>query len=148
KGASNFKQPGDIDLEAFLAGNDILLFAEDVPLALEKICVAYQDSIISEQRLAHSVKKIFKYKYRAGLDRYEPIDLRNLHFDLNPAQNDALQYDLYENAVTIIKNDDEHLSVRELENVKIAYVKLSDDRHEPFLSTLQKFAVVTEIAEQ
>jgi beta-N-acetylhexosaminidase len=36
KGASNFKKPGEIDLEAFLAGNDILLFAEDVPLAVEK----------------------------------------------------------------------------------------------------------------
>ena len=36
KGASNFKKPGDIDLEAFLAGNDVLLFAENVPVAIKK----------------------------------------------------------------------------------------------------------------
>ncbi len=147
KGASNFKQPGDIDLEAFLAGNDILLFAEDVPLALEKICVAYQDSIISEYRLSHSVKKILKYKYRAGLDQYSPIDLKNLHSDLNSPEAAAFQYQLYENAVTVIKNDDDNLPVRDLEREKIAYVKLGDDRHGPFLSTLQKFADVTEIVE-
>ena len=37
KGASNYKTPGDIDLDAFTAGNDILLFPENVPLAVGKI---------------------------------------------------------------------------------------------------------------
>ncbi|MEI7509627.1 MAG: glycoside hydrolase family 3 N-terminal domain-containing protein, partial [Flavobacterium sp.] len=40
KAASKFMKPGDIDLEAFMAGNDILLFPENVPLAYEKICMA------------------------------------------------------------------------------------------------------------
>jgi beta-glucosidase-like glycosyl hydrolase len=61
KGASNFKKPGDIDLEAFLAGNDILLFAENVPLAVEKISASYQEGIISESRLEESVKKILHF---------------------------------------------------------------------------------------
>ncbi len=147
KGASNFKQPGDIDLEAFLAGNDILLFAENVPVALEKICMAYQDSIISEARLAHSVRKILQYKYRAGLDMYAPINLKNLYNDLNTPETQALQYQLYENAVTVIKNDDDNIPVRDIASEKIAYVKIGDDRHGPFLSTLQKYADVTEIVE-
>lgn len=147
KGASNFKQPGEIDLAAFLAGNDVLLFAENVPLALEKICVAYQDSLISEERLAHSVKKILKYKYRSGLDMYKPIDTRNLYRELNPVYNDAFQYELYENAVTVIKNTDEVLPIQKLEKEKIAFVKLGDDTHSQFLSTLQKYTEVTEISE-
>lgn len=148
KGASNFKQPGDIDLEAFLAGNDILLFAENVPLALEKICVAYQDSLISEERLAHSVKKILKYKYKANLDRYVPIDMVNLNKDLNTPENEALQYQLFENAITVLKNKETLLPIKNLENEKIAYVKLGDDSNEPFLGTLQKYAEVTEISNQ
>src|SRR5690606_17663225 len=36
KGVTNYKSPGDVDLEAFLAGNDVLLFPENVPLAIEK----------------------------------------------------------------------------------------------------------------
>ena len=147
KGASDFKMPGEIDLEAFLAGNDILLFAENVPWALEKICMSYQDTILSEARLSHSVKKILKYKFRAGLNKYKRIDTVNLYKELNPSANDALQYELYENAVTVLKNTRELIPLQKLETQKIAYVKLGDDNHTPFLSTLQKYTEVTEIAE-
>lgn len=147
KGASNFKQPGDIDLEAFLAGNDILLFAENVPWALEKICVAYQDTLITEERLAHSVKKILKYKYKAGLDRYKPIDLHNIHMDLNSAEDAAFQYKLYESAITVLKNEKEILPIKNLDKQNIAYVKLGDDNNSAFVNTLQNYAEVTEISE-
>jgi beta-glucosidase-like glycosyl hydrolase/CubicO group peptidase (beta-lactamase class C family) len=145
KGASNFKKPGDIDLEAFLAGNDILLFAENVPLAVEKICMAYQDSLISENRLAESVKKILRYKFKAGLNKYEPVEGINLYHDLNPKSNESLQYELYENAVTVVKNDGV-LPIRNL-NQKIAYVKLGDDTNSSFVSTLKKYTEVTEVAD-
>ncbi|HLA55484.1 MAG TPA: glycoside hydrolase family 3 N-terminal domain-containing protein, partial [Flavobacterium sp.] len=147
KGASNFKTPGEIDLEAFMAGNDVLLFPENVPLALDKFCMAYQDSILTEERLAWSVKKILKYKYRVGLDMYRPIVTENLTSDLNTVADEAFQYELYENAITVIKNDDETLPIKNLETEKIAYVKLGDDKHSPFLSTLQKYTEITEINE-
>ncbi len=41
KGASNFKSPGDIDVAAFKAGNDVLLISENVPMAIAKIIEAY-----------------------------------------------------------------------------------------------------------
>jgi len=146
KGASNFKQPGDIDLEAFLAGNDILLFAENVPLALEKICVAYQDTIITEERLAKSVKKILKYKFLAGLNNYKPIDIPFLYDDLNSAEDEALQYELYENAITVLKNKEEILPIKDIEKEKIAYVKLGDDSNSSFINTLKQYTDVTEVA--
>ncbi len=146
KGASNFKKAGDIDLEAFLAGNDILLFAENVPLAYENICVAYQDSLISEARLAESVKKILRYKFKAGLNKYKPIEIANLYTDLNPKSNQTLQYQLYENAVTVVKNDGNILPIKNL-NQKIAYVKLGDDTNSSFVNTLKKYTEVTEVAD-
>jgi len=146
KGASNFRKPGDIDLEAFLAGNDILLFAENVPLASEKICVAYQDSLISDARLAESVKKILRYKFKAGLNKYKPIESNNLYTDLNPKSNESLQYELYENAVTVVKNDGNILPIRNL-NQKIAYVKLGDDTNSSFVNTLKKYTEVTEVSD-
>lgn len=147
KGASNFMAPGDIDLEAFLAGNDVLLFAENVPVAIEKFRQAYTDSVLSEERLQHSVKKILAYKYRVGLNKYTPIDINNLYSDLNGHEYDDLNYQLYENAVTVLKNDQEIVPVMELENEKIAYVKLGDDDGSVYLSTLQKYADVTEVKE-
>ena len=148
KAASNYLKPGEIDLEAFLAGNDILLFAENVPVAYEKICAAYQDTIITPERLAHSVKKILKYKYKSGLNNYKPIALKNLYNDLNSSENDALQYQLYENAITVLKNKNDILPIKNLENNKIGYVKLGDDANTSFVSTLKKYTEVTEVAHE
>jgi beta-N-acetylhexosaminidase len=146
KGAANFRKPGDIDLEAFMAGNDILLFAENVPLAAEKICMAYQDSLISDERLAQSVKKILRYKFKAGLNKYKPIEGINLYNDLNPKSNETLQYELYESAVTVVKNDGNILPIKNL-NQKIAYVKLGDDTNSSFVNTLKKYTEVTEVSD-
>jgi beta-glucosidase-like glycosyl hydrolase/CubicO group peptidase (beta-lactamase class C family) len=148
KAAANFRAPGEIDLEAFLAGNDILLCPENVPVAAEKLCMAYQDSMISDERLAYSVKKILKYKYKAGLNSYKPIPIPNLYSDLNPAKNDVLQYELYENAITVLKNQDDILPLKNLANEKIAYVKLGDDVNSAFLSTLKKYTNVVEIKDE
>ncbi len=145
KGASNFKKPGEIDLAAFMAGNDILLFAENVPLALEKICVAYQDSLISEERMQQSVKKILNFKYKIGLNNYKPIDTMNLYEDLNSANDKALQYKLYEEAITVVRNRDEILPIKNYENEKIAYLKFGDDTNSHFLSTLRNYAEITEV---
>lgn len=145
KGAAAYMQPGELDLEAFLAGNDILLFAENVPVAIEKFRQAYGLGIISEDRLEYSVKKILAYKYRAGLNKYRPIDLTNLYADLNADIYDDLNYKLYENAVTVLKNEKELVPVEHLENEKIAYVKLGDDDGSDYLRTLQKYADVTEV---
>lgn len=147
KAASNYRKPGEIDLEAFLAGNDILLFPEDVPTAFGKIKKAYEDEVISEKRLAYSVKKILKYKYKAGLNHYKPIEIKNIYEDLNPPKNDVLQYELFENAVTVLKNKDNILPIKNLENSKIAYVKLGDDYKSDFVSTLKKYTEVTEVAD-
>mgnify|MGYP002078547674 FL=1 len=146
KGASNFKKPGEIDLEALLAGNDVLLFAENVPVAVEKICMAYQDSLLSEERLAYSVKKILRYKFKAGLNNYKPIDLANLSKDLNAVSKDALQYELYENIVTVLKNEDEIVPIEKLDQ-KIAYVKMGDDTNTTFVNTLKKYTEVTEVSD-
>ena len=148
KAAANFRKPGDIDLEAFLAGNDILLCPENVPVAAEKICMAYQDTIITEERLAYSVKKILKYKYKTGLNNYQPVAIPNLYNDINPTKNDALQYELYENAITVLKNKEDILPIKNLENNKIAYVKLGDDVNSSFVTTLKKYAEVTQVTDE
>ena len=145
KGASNFKKPGDIDLEAFLAGNDVLLFAENVPVAIKKFNEAKKDGRLTEERLAYSVKKILAYKYKANLHNYQPIALENLYNDLNAVEFEALNYQLYENAVTVIKNDTKSIPVAQLDKEKIAYVKLGNDSSDVFLTQLKNYANVTEI---
>jgi len=148
KGASNFKNTGEIDLEAFLAGNDILLFPENVPIAIEKFKFALANKKISEERLEHSVKKILKYKYKAKLFNPQYIDTHNLIEDLNTYQDQALHHKLMENALTVLKNNNEILPIKNLDKQKIAYVRLGDDNGDYFVETLQKYAEVTVVESQ
>nr|WP_298793844.1 glycoside hydrolase family 3 N-terminal domain-containing protein [uncultured Allomuricauda sp.] len=145
KAVSEFVPEGEVELEAFKAGNDMLLMPENVLKAKEKLIEAYTKGLISENRLAYSVKKILMAKYKAGLDSYTPVDLENLYPDLNDVENDVIYENAIEHAITTVKNNFSLLPIKKLENKKIAYVQFGDASGETFLKTLTKYAKVTHI---
>ncbi|TPV33464.1 beta-N-acetylglucosaminidase [Paucihalobacter ruber] len=145
KGASNFSTPGDIDLAAFLAGNDVLLISENVKLAVAKISQALNNGLFDEIRLEHSVKKILMAKYKLGLHSYQPVKIENLIKDLNRLEDDLLYEKLTENAITVVKNAQQILPIKQLETKKIAYVKMGNADGSYFLNQLKKYAKVDEV---
>ena len=142
KGASNFKEPGEIDLAAFLAGNDVLLISESIPEAQQLIMKAFNDGRIVEARLKRSVKKILYAKYKVGLNNYQPVDMNNLVEDLNTPLDNVLYETAMKNALTVLKNKRLIVPVKKLANTRIAYVHFGDDSGEYFLSQLQKYTKV------
>lgn len=145
KGAADYKNPGEVDLAAFLAGNDILLISEDVPKAHQLIIENYQKGTITEERLAHSVKKILMAKYKVGLHAYQPVNTQYLYQDLNSVKEDALYEKLLENAVTVVKNTDQTVPIKTLENKKFAYVHFGDDSGDAFFNQLNKYTQVDQV---
>ncbi|AUC81537.1 glycoside hydrolase family 3 N-terminal domain-containing protein [Lacinutrix sp. Bg11-31] len=136
---------GNIDLAAFLAGNDIMLMSVDPESGIAKLEKAYNKGLITEERLALSVKKLLQAKYKVGLSNYKPISTFNLSNDLNRLHDDMLYERLMEQAITIARDSSNLLPLRHLETKKIAYVQLGDDDGKPFLNTLKKYAQVHEI---
>ncbi len=145
KAVSEFAPEGEVELQAFLAGNDMLLMPENVLKAKEKLIEAYNTGVISEARLAHSVKKILMAKYKAGLYDYRPIDLNNLYEDLNAIENDVVYEEAIEGAITVAKNNFSLMPIKKLENKKIAYVQFGDDSGSTFIESLNKYFKVTQI---
>ncbi len=145
QGVANYAKEGEVELAAFLAGNDILLMPLDVPKAKAKLLEAYKNGRITENRLAYSVKKILMAKYKVGLHRYSPIKLDNLYKNLNSLEDDMIYEEAIENAITVVKNNVSLLAIKKLENKKIAYVKFGDDNSDPFVEELNKYAKVTQI---
>ncbi|MEA1787395.1 glycoside hydrolase family 3 N-terminal domain-containing protein [Arenibacter sp. GZD96] len=145
KGVANYADEGQVAVAAFLAGNDILLMPVDFAKAKAKFLEAYTKGRITEERLAHSVKKILMSKYKAGLHQYQPIELKNLHQDLNTLEDDLAYEEAIENAVTVLKNDFSLLPIKKLDNKKIAYVKFGDADSDTFLETMNKYTTVTQI---
>jgi beta-glucosidase-like glycosyl hydrolase/CubicO group peptidase (beta-lactamase class C family) len=142
KGASNFSSPGEIDLQAFLAGNDVMLMSNDVTQGITALEKAVVSGLISEERLAHSVKKILKAKYKVGLHQFKRIETTNLVADLNRQKDDVLYGELMENAITLVQNKKNNLPLKNLELHKIAYVKMGDADASPFINSLHKYTKV------
>jgi beta-N-acetylhexosaminidase len=106
KGVTKNEKSGVIELRAFLAGNDILLFPENVAQAIEIMSQAYDDGVITEERLEKSVKKILSKKYELGLYQFSPIsiDEKNIDIELN-AQYEDIMYETAEKAITLYKKN-------------------------------------------
>ncbi|MGB5228835.1 MAG: serine hydrolase, partial [Eudoraea sp.] len=136
---------GITELEAFLSGNDILLMPKDFKKSKDTFLKAYQNGLISEQRLGYSVKKILMAKFKAGLHNYSPIDTKYLIEDLNSPENDVIYEEAIESAITVLSDKLNLIGIKKLENKKIAYVKFGDGVNTPFLETLNKYAKVTQV---
>ena len=146
KGAADFSEKGKLDLEAFMAGNDILLFPQDIPNTVISFKKAIEEGTLTEERLNYSVRKILEAKYWAGLENFKPLDEKNIIEDLHTKDNEVLHRKLIENAITVIKNKDELIPIRVLDTTRIAYVKLGDADNKIFIKTLQKYAKVDVIS--
>lgn len=145
KAVSNFAPPGEVELSAFLAGIDMLLMPSDVINAKQKLLEAYNSGRVSEKRLAESVKKILKAKYKAGLHHYTSVNLDNLVEDLNTPEDDLVYEKAIENALTVVKNRFSLIPVNGLDKKKIAYVKFGDADGAHFSKALKRYGEVTEI---
>ncbi len=143
-GVAKSYSPGIVDLKAFEAGNDILLFSQDVKTAKQKIIEKINSGEISEERLAESVKKILMAKYFVGLNHYKPLDSKDLIANLNKPAYQHLTAKIYENAATIIKNEENLLPIKNLANIKIAYVPLEESDYEVFYQDLN-FHIPTDL---
>ncbi len=142
KGVSQYSKPGKVDLDAFLAGNDILLISEDIPQAIEEIHAAYVDKVFNEKRLARSVKKILMAKYLAGLHHTKLVDQQNLISDLNDIESKAAEELAFENALTLVKNDMGIVPILNSQKENIAYVELGTTSGEQFYKMLTKYKSV------
>ncbi|MDC1491862.1 serine hydrolase [Flavobacteriaceae bacterium] len=144
KGLSSFKSKGNLDMLAFKAGNDVLLMSGNISEGIKSIINEYNNGNISEERLSHSVKKILKAKYKVGLNKYVQIPTINLHNDLNTIENKVLHEKLVENAITVVKNNDNILPIIDLEN-RIGYLNFGNDDYKVFLDALKKYSKIDHI---
>jgi beta-N-acetylhexosaminidase len=147
KGAANYATSAQIDLAALQAGNDLLLIPQDVPASIAIIKKALETRTLTKERLDFSVRKILKAKYWAGLQNYKPIELENIVEDLNRIEDELLHRDLVKNSLTLLKNENNNVPIRNLEKQKIAYVKLGAAENNSFVNMLKKYAKVTVVSD-
>ena len=141
KGVSKYYGPGEVELMAFLAGNDVMEFAEDVPKAMELIRKAVNDGKITQDEIDRRCLKVLNAKAWAGLDDYQPVDLQNLTADLNNSKARAVNNELIANSLTLLINKNA-FPIKKLDGQKIASLTYGDIPGNEFQNTLSKYAQV------
>ena len=130
KGITGLFPPGEADLNAFMAGNDVLLFAEDVPKAIAMFKKALKDGRITEAQINDRVRRILMAKEWVGLNDYQPIATKNLYKDLHSVRAQQLKRQAFEHAVTLVKNTSKTVPIQYLEDKRVAIVTAGNDVNE------------------
>ena len=128
KGVSEKVRNDSVPYVAFMAGNDVLILPHDVPFAIKTIKAAVERDTIAAARLEESCKKILRYKYRVGLNHYTAIPTANLMTDLKKKSYMDLRQQLYEEAVTMLRNDNQVIPLAN--NKKIAVVTIGNSKND------------------
>jgi len=141
----NFKS-GDIECLALKAGNDVLLFPEDVPKAIHKVKRQVKSGNIPAERIEESCRKILQAKFRAGLHHYHQqedyVQLENLEDDLNQVMYDVTRRELIKFGITLIQNKHDILPVKSLKNIKFASLAFNTNETTAFQKSFSKYAKV------
>ncbi len=140
KGVAKFYDPGIVDLKALLAGNDVLLFSENVPKAIEEINKAVAEGKISQAEIDVRCKKILQAKYWCGLNVKPEIVTRHLYKELNTKEGEDINYKLAEASITLLKNDNNFLPLKKLDSLKIVEVSFGVEEENSLYTTIKNYA--------
>lgn len=140
KAVTNFFEPGQLELNALLAGNDVLLFPENVRAAVQTISEALESKKLRRQVLEKRVKKILAAKYQAGLHDYQPINPDNLLTFLTRPEAQLIKRSLFEKAITVVANKDRSIPVKVLDTTYFASLTIGTTAPNAFQKKLAKYA--------
>lgn len=142
KGVANYFKPGEVDAKALIAGNDILLFSSDVHVAINRIKQAMGKGEITIEEIDSRCRKILELKYWVGLNKKPHVEIERLYEDLNSPQAKLLKQKLVENAITVVKNEDELLPFMKLDTLSVASVAIGVNTVNKFQKTLAQYTDV------
>lgn len=144
KGISASRSPQKVCADALRAGNDVLLFPEDVAASIRKIEWELFWGRIDEKELNARVKKVLSTKFDLGLNRYVPIDLStNLLDSLNQTKQEMLKEEMAAKAMTLLSNTDKLIPLKRLDTLKIAMLSCGEEPSGRFAQSMGEYARVT-----
>lgn len=133
--------PGVLELKALQAGNDILLFARDVRKAKQVILQAIEAGEVSKKKLDQHVLRILMAKEWCGLHNKSA----NYFVDRDKksmVSEEVLRRELYESAITLVRNPNGLLPLRDLDRRKIAHVQIGGSPDAAISETIKKYGPV------
>ncbi len=143
KGVSDYFPPGTVELISLIAGNDMMVFPEDVPKAVEIIKNEVEKGNFPEEEINRRCKKILMAKFWLGLNDTGDIETDNLYNDLNGTEASLLKRKLIGESITLVSNPGSLIPFSRLDTLKIATVAIGRNELSSFQETISLYAPVS-----
>ncbi len=125
----------EITLNAFLAGSDMLLMPQDFEAAYDTLKTALKEGLIAEKDINDRVLKILQLKEKVNLNHKHLLAIPKPE-QLHSPYAKALKKRLYQSAVTLTRDIQQHLPLSPSKMRSVAYVQLGDAPSTEFLDNL------------
>ncbi len=102
----------EVVVKAFKAGNDILLFPESIKEAIKAIKKEVENGKITEEEIDSRCKKVLMAKYHAIIKKQDFLKSKKR---LTSHEIEFAKYQVYEKALTLIKNENTVLPIKKLD---------------------------------
>jgi beta-N-acetylhexosaminidase len=103
---------GRAAVEAFKAGNDILLIPADLDASYRAMLEAVKSGEISSARLDESVLKLLKLKASLGLNKARLVDVSAISQEVGKPENMAFGQQTADDAVTLVRDNNKTLPLQ------------------------------------
>ena len=127
---------------ALKAGNDILVGPVNTISEVEAVRQAVKRKELNMDDLNRRCRRILCYKYIAGLHQFKPLPVSGLIERLNTPEADWINSKLNAEAITVVKNDNDHLPLKQLDTRRIAAVSIGSNINNEFQTMLKRYATV------
>ncbi|MEQ8909365.1 MAG: glycoside hydrolase family 3 N-terminal domain-containing protein [Vicingaceae bacterium] len=143
-GVAKYQESAQIDVQALVAGNDVLLLSQDVPAAIKAIEAAIKKEQLSEDQITASAHKVLKAKEWLGLHEETQVELKHLLQDLNKPEYLYLNRQLVEASLTMLRNEKKRLPVKSLKGKKMISLAFAEKgvAYRAFQEGLNRYARV------
>lgn len=139
KGVSQYYSPVEANLQAIIAGNDILLIPHDEEKSIQAIKKAIEKGDISVERIETSARKILQAKKWI----FKQSEIESYSYkELNKEEYYLTRKKLIEASLTVVENKNNMIPFRELDTLKIAHVKLGPGNGNKFSETLKLYSQI------
>jgi len=133
--------PGRAEVEALIAGNDLVEFVPDLIQAVNSVKQAIENNEISEEEISEKCRKVLALKRWVQLNEYQAAELAGLTDRLNSPKFEVTQRKLIRSSLTVLEN--QHiLPVQDLEKRKIASIMIGGDSQNAFQEMLANYTSI------
>jgi len=102
-GVRRHASPGEVAVEAVIAGADILLMPPEARVVIDAVVAAVEAGRISRARIDESVRRLLAAKHRVGLDEGALVDMQDLERVLGAPEHRAWSEEVATRSLTLVR---------------------------------------------